>query len=149
MRLERGEKWRFTLTKINSLCKNFRRAYLKTYCTEWRTVWPPSQIGTVLITDNDEIVSAAGGLRRDYSVKPYASADKLYYERAVRTLLQTDTLAVTGEDTNVFMLQIIAPITVAGDVAGGIILLSENDENMNSKVKMTEVAARIFGSILE
>lgn len=106
--------------------------------------------GTVLVADLDEIVSSAGDRRRDYAGKTLMRQfEKLFAERTVRTLLREDTMAVTGDDTNLFVMQIVSPVIVAGDVRGGVILLCESEDGVGYKAKMTELSSKILGCLLE
>ncbi len=151
MRLREGEEMEIFVDDNKLVLQKFSSlSNLKTYADAIADNLAAITNCTVLVTDTDEVVAAAGALRRDYSGKSIMrQVAKLYYERTVRTLLHGDAMAVTGDDTNVFALQIFAPVTVAGDIVGGVILLSENDDSLSSRLKMTELAARILGGIIQ
>lgn len=151
MRLREGEEMEIFVEEGRLVLQKFSTIlHLKTYSDEIADSLANSANCTVLIADLDSVISAAGEKRRDYNGKNLLKqVTKLFYERIVRTLLNEDTIAVTGDDINLYKQQIFAPVIVGGDVIGGIILLSENEENTNLKLKLMELSAGILGNILQ
>lgn len=89
---------------------------------------------TSLVTDLDKIVAAAGFDKTFYSDKLLLQkvAD-IFQKRTTRTVFLPDGYAITGDDTNEYKMQIFAPVVVAGDVTGGVILLSKSEKNVAEK----------------
>ena len=65
------------------------------------------------------------------------------------TVFLPDGYAITGDDTNEYKMQIFAPVIVAGDVTGGVILLSKSEKNVAEKTKLAEFSAKILANSLQ
>ena len=105
---------------------------------------------TSLVTDLDKIVAAAGFDKTFYSDKLLLQkvAD-IFQKRTTRTVFLPDGYAITGDDTNEYKMQIFAPVVVAGDVTGGVILLSKSEKNVAEKTKLAEFSAKILANSLQ
>jgi hypothetical protein len=100
--------------------------------------------------DLDKIVAAAGFDKTFYSDKLLLQkvAD-IFQKRTARTVFLPDGYAITGDDTNEYKMQIFAPVIVAGDVTGGVILLSKSEKNVAEKTKLAEFSAKILSNSLQ
>ena len=100
---------------------------------------------TSLVTDLDKIVAAAGFDKTFYSDKLLLQkVAEIFQKRTARTVFLPDGYAITGDDTNEYKMQIFAPVIVAGDVTGGVILLSKSEKNVAEKTKLAEFSAKIL-----
>ena len=102
------------------------------------------------MTDLDKIVAAAGFDKTFYSDKLLLQkvAD-IFQKRTTRTVFLPDGYAITGDDTNEYKMQIFAPVVVAGDVTGGVILLSKSEKSIAEKTKLAEFSAKILANSLQ
>lgn len=99
---------------------------------------------TSLVTDLDKIVAAAGFDKTFYSDKLLLQkVAEIFQKRTTRTVFLPDGYAITGDDTNEYKMQIFAPVVVAGDVTGGVILLSKSE-----KTSPKNQTCRVFGKNL-
>lgn len=105
---------------------------------------------TVLVTDLDKIVASAGYDKGFYSDKlVLQKTSALFLTRKTHEFVLPDGYAITGDDANVYKLQIFVPIVVSGDVTGGVILLSKSDEKKDLKSKLAELSASVLSSSLQ
>lgn len=99
---------------------------------------------TSLVTDLDKIVAAAGFDKTFYSDKLLLQkVAEIFQKRTTRTVFLPDGYAITGDDTTEYKMQIFAPVIVAGDVTGGVILLSKSE-----KTSPKNQTCRVFGKNL-
>jgi AbrB family transcriptional regulator (stage V sporulation protein T) len=83
---------------------------------------------TVLITDTDGIISAAGASKKEYQNQPIGA--ELYKAFSARKNLVfnrkngDNTVAVKKTDESGVYSQIIVPILAGGDIFGAVIMLS-------------------------
>lgn len=91
---------------------------------------------SVCITDRDQVVAAAGGLKKDYLGKPISGALETMINERESTLAgmaEGAYIRLTKDDTESRAEQVIAPILCEGDAIGSVILM-----NRGSGVKMGE-----------
>lgn len=91
---------------------------------------------SVCITDRDQVVAAAGGMKKEYLGKPISGAlESLINDRGssfagvspgTHVMLTVDDIQKTGQ-------QVITPIVSGGDAIGSVILMGKDDS-----VKMGE-----------
>ncbi|NCA68347.1 MAG: AbrB/MazE/SpoVT family DNA-binding domain-containing protein, partial [Clostridia bacterium] len=80
----------------------------------------------VIVTDTDAVIAAVGSGVRDYSERQLASSlDKVLSERRTVLLTGSECIPVIEGNNSVWQSMIIAPLIVAGDIYGSIIMFSE------------------------
>lgn len=151
MRLREGEEMEIFVEENGIVFKKFSSVqHFKIFADEIADNLSKITDGTVLVCDNDNVVAAAGNKYREYVVKPIMRhIANAFNERKTIVLNDTEALAVTGEDTNVYPFEIIAPIISSGDVVGGIVYLADSPDGVLTKTKLVELAAGVLGDILK
>ena len=125
MRLREGEEMEIFVDENSLILKKYSCVKgIQKFSEEIAESLFSSTGDTSLVTDLDKIVAAAG-------------FDK------------PDGYAITGDDTNEYKMQIFAPVVVAGDVTGGVILLSKSEKNVAEKNKLAEFSAKILANSLQ
>lgn len=109
---------------------------------------------TVLITDRDQVIAAAGKGKKDYIGKNISSAlEEMMEEReVVNTLtLPKSKKTITENEDSVGYDQIIYPIICHGDVIGTIALIEkkEMEKITDAEDKIAAIAALYLGSQME
>lgn len=115
-----------------------------------------AQVGevTVIITDRDQIIAAAGKNKRDYAGKNIsASLEEIMEEREVVSTItkpKSKRPVIEGEDITEIG-QIIYPVICHGDVIGVVGMISKDDVSKLSEAeeKIVSVAALFLGSHME
>ncbi len=103
----------------------------------------------ILFVDTEKVVSASGDNKGGFEGASFTRAvERLLQERSVRTLTGADTVSIIGEESRA-RTQVFSPIICGGDMMGGIILLSDNSSIPESGYKLTEVATKFFGNLLQ
>lgn len=104
---------------------------------------------TVLICDRDEIIACAGLSKRDYVGKRLPNElESLINQRSVYVQSggDKDRLVIDGK----WLVGCFAPIIVEGDVVGGVMTLTESDENVPEKVvSLVRTSAAFLSRIIE
>lgn len=91
---------------------------------------------SVCITDRDQVVAAAGGLKKEYLGKPISGAlESLINDResSLAGIASGVHVKLTNDDTQEFGQQVITPILCEGDAIGSVILMGKDES-----VKMGE-----------
>ncbi|MCI7530954.1 MAG: AbrB/MazE/SpoVT family DNA-binding domain-containing protein [Christensenellaceae bacterium] len=151
MRLREGEEMEIFVEDNSLVLKKYSSlATLVRFADEVAESLSVAAGGTVVITDNDKVVAAAGENKKDYIDRQILNrVTKTFCERITRTFLKEDGIALTGDDVNIFRAQIFAPVVVGGDVTGGVILLLTSEEGLSSKIKLIELSANILSNIIQ
>lgn len=108
-----------------------------------------------VVCDKDQVVSAAGPLRKELQDKPISPELEgvLKERRTVCASAREGRLLpiLGGEDASAYTAQVITPILVEGEPVGAVILLSrEPGANMGqTEIKVTETAAGFIGRQME
>ena len=108
-----------------------------------------------VVCDKDQIVSAAGALRKELQDKPISPELEgvLKERRTVCATAREGRLLpiLSGEDASAYTAQVVTPILVEGEPVGAVILLSrEPGANMGqTEIKVTETAAGFIGRQME
>ena len=108
-----------------------------------------------VVCDKDQIVSAAGALRKELQDKPISPELEgvLKERRTVCATAREGRLLpiLSGEDASAYTAQVVTPILVEGEPVGAVILLSrELGANMGqTEIKVTETAAGFIGRKME
>ena len=95
----------------------------------------------VCITDRDQVVAAAGGVKKDFMGKPISrQLDRVIADRNQILAEKEDKnfIAITENDNDEFQAQAICPIICEGDAIGAVTILSKDN-----KVKMGEVEQKL------
>jgi AbrB family transcriptional regulator (stage V sporulation protein T) len=104
----------------------------------------------VVICDRDRCIAAAGAPKRDLLEKSVSQdLENLLEERKLFTFNDSDEIfALVGCERKVCA---VSPIISAGDIAGAVVLLENDNYNTvsESDVKLIEVASRFLGSRIE
>lgn len=92
---------------------------------------------SVCITDRDQIVAAAGGLKKDYLGKPISGALESMINDRESSLagISGEHIQLIKDDGEQYSEQVITPILCEGDAIGSVILMSKDD---NAKMGETE-----------
>lgn len=109
----------------------------------------------VAITDRDQIIAVAGGLKKDYIGK--SVSPKLEELMADRGTLNTSKenrkpIVLTAEDEmDTALSQVIYPIICEGDVIGCVVIMGKDTKNEMSDTenKLAGVAATFLGRQME
>lgn len=91
---------------------------------------------SVCITDRDQVVAAAGGMKKEYLGKPISGAlESLINDResSLAGTVPEAHVMLTMDDVQKAGQQVIAPIVSGGDAIGSVILMGKDDS-----VKMGE-----------
>lgn len=151
MRLREGEEMEIFVEENSLILKKYSSVKgIKMFSEEVAESLFSSTGDTSLVTDLDKIVAAAGFDKTFYSDKlVLQKVADIFNSRKTRAVFLPDGYAITGDDANVYNMQIFAPIVVSGDVTGGIILLSKSTENVAVKTKLAEFSANILANSLQ
>lgn len=91
---------------------------------------------SVCITDRDQVVAAAGGMKKAYLGKPISGAlESMINDResALAGIAKGEYVQLTRDDMESRAEQVITPILCEGDAIGSVILLNRDD-----RIKMGE-----------
>lgn len=108
----------------------------------------------VCITDRDQVLAVAGGLKKELLQKPVSrDLERLLTSREVVIAARGDKDFVTATDSGMeeIAAEAIAPIVCEGDVIGAVMLLSkdEKDRMGETEKKLALTAAGFLGRQME
>ena len=108
----------------------------------------------VCITDRDQVLAVAGGLKKDLVQKAISKElEQLMGKRDIIIASRTDKefVSITEEGPEEIALQTIAPILCEGDVIGSVILLGkdEKDKMGETEKRLAATAAGFLGRQME
>ncbi|MGI6018035.1 MAG: stage V sporulation protein T [Marvinbryantia sp.] len=108
---------------------------------------------SICITDRDQIIAAAGGVKRDYVGKPISgSLENLIGERENVLYNMADREYVdifeTSEEKRP---QVISPIICEGDAIGAVVMMGKNDKVTMGEIEkvVAKCAANFMGKQME
>lgn len=102
----------------------------------------------VIITDNEKVIAAAGGFRKDIVGKKIdLRLDEKIQRRTTQIFARNDNLEVT-ENLIIKSAAILKPIVVYGDVIGAVIVVGEDNISDVEKI-MADQAATFISKYLE
>lgn len=108
----------------------------------------------VIITDRDQVVAVAGGIRKELVSRNIShKLENLIEERESLNAVKSnrDFIAVLEEETDEYESQVIATIICEGDAIGSVILLSRDPKVKMSvtEEKLVQTAAGFLGRHME
>lgn len=108
----------------------------------------------VCISDRDQIVSAAGGSKKDFIGKTISKyLDELINERNLIMASKDDKhyISILNEEIDDYIYEVIAPIICEGDAIGSVIILCKDKLTKNDKTeeKLALAAAGFLGRQME
>jgi AbrB family transcriptional regulator (stage V sporulation protein T) len=104
-----------------------------------------------IITDRNNVIALTGHSRMDYIEKAISKElEEIIEKREIYTVID-NTVPIIANDNNPFYAQIIAPIICDGDIAGSVILLTQDTNSGMGIVerKLAETGAKFLGKALE
>ena len=108
---------------------------------------------TVLIVDRDQIISVAGGSKKEFLDRRVSDAfEKMLYQRNLYTSAKAESnfISILDNDDDPSYTYILAvPIIVDGDVIGAVVLLSSSQKMGDIEVKLSTCAAGFLGKHME
>lgn len=108
----------------------------------------------VCITDHDQVITAAGGMRKEYIGKPISKQlEGVILEREQILSNQTDNhfVKITSESSEETFPQVICPILCEGDAIGAVIIMAKSDAVQMGKTEqaLAKCAAGFMGRQME
>lgn len=108
---------------------------------------------TVLIVDRDQIISVAGGSKKEFLDRRVSDAfEKMLYQRNLYSSSKNDSGFISildNDDDPSYTYVLAAPVLVEGDVIGAVVLLSPNHKMGEVEIKLTTCAAGFLGKQME
>ena len=108
---------------------------------------------TVLIVDRDQIISVAGGSKKEFLDRRISEhLEKMLNQRNSFSASKTDAGFVSvleNDDDPSYSYQFIAPIIAEGDVIGAVVLLSPDHKMGEIESKLATCAAGFLGKQME
>ena len=108
----------------------------------------------VCITDRDQVIAAAGGMKRDLVGTPVTGALEAIMNEREHVLLNPPSgtpIKITRDDPGEHYPQVISPILCEGDVIGAVILRSRDSSHSMGKTEqiLARCAAGFMGRQME
>lgn len=108
----------------------------------------------VCITDRDQIVAAAGGMRKEYIGKMISNQLETIInerEQVLATGEDDKYVKVTSDENEENLPQVVCPIISEGDAIGAVILIAKNPKNKmgETEVALVKCAAGFMGRQME
>lgn len=101
---------------------------------------------TALITDKDAVIAAAGPNKAEYKEAGLSSDLLAAYENRRTLLLGREACTRLCDHTaQCGASQAIAPIVAAGDVIGGVVIVSDSEQPAETDKLLVELAAKYLG----
>ncbi len=128
---------------------------LNEFATEYAESLNESINAITIITDRDNVITIAGGSKKEYLEKRVSKdLEKMMETRDIKVINEIDKLVpitIEESDMSKYTSQVIVPIVTQGDPIGAVILLSkETDRIMGElEVKLAETAAGFLGKQME
>ncbi|MDR3294178.1 MAG: AbrB/MazE/SpoVT family DNA-binding domain-containing protein [Clostridiales bacterium] len=144
MHLREGEELEiFTGNEEDLIFRKFSPVKrIKEFADEYSTALSETTGNILLVTDKDAIIASAGDKKNTYSDKPLLGKfERLLSLRKTLSYMGVDTVSVTGEPTDAYKGQIVAPILSGGDVLGAIVMISTKNRFEESDRKLVDTAA--------
>lgn len=127
MRLREGEELEIFAGNEELILKKYSEVKtLIDFSRDFAEAIVASMNNPVIVTDTDSVIAAVGSGVKDYNDRKLASTlDKLLAERRTVLLTGSECIPVIEGNNLVWQSMIIAPIIVAGDIYGSMIMFSE------------------------
>lgn len=103
----------------------------------------------VMVSDEDKILAVAGGNKRDFLDKNIENIDTILNSNSLINAKRGDdnfTVVVDLEKERKYNHQLIVPINSLGNVAGVIVMMSEDSEFGELECKLIQTVARLLGN---
>ncbi len=144
MRLREGEELEIFASNEELILKKYSEVKtLIDFSRDFAEAIVASFSNPVVVTDTDAIIAAVGSGLREYNDQKLASSlDKVLAERRTVLLSGGDCIPIIEGNNQSWQSMIVAPIIVAGDIYGSIIMFSEHI--MGDSELKTMTAASIF-----
>lgn len=105
---------------------------------------------TVLISDRDTFIAAAGNNKKDYLTKNISSIiERVMEERKPLIKDSFVALELVKDQAVINASYVIQPIIANGDPVGAVILFSKEDKMTNEEKTTLEIAANFLGKQME
>lgn len=127
---------------------------LGTFAKDYAEALAASSGHSVFITDRDQVIAAAGGIRKDTIGQPVTSQlENLMKDREhiLSGVNERETIKITNEDLENNRPQVITPILCEGDVIGSVILRSKDEKGRMGETEqvLSKCAAGFMGKQME
>ena len=108
----------------------------------------------VYITDRDQVIAAAGGIRRETIGAPVTGQLEAVMNERENILIEPQSrkqIKITNEDKDESMPQVISPILCEGDVIGSVILRGKDNSRRMGETEqvLAKCAAGFMGRQME
>lgn len=108
----------------------------------------------VCITDRDQIVAAAGGLRKEYIGKLISNQLETIINDREQVVSAGDSgnfVKITSEEGEDNLPQVVCPIISEGDAIGAVVMIAKDPENKmgDTELALTKCAAGFMGRQME
>ena len=127
---------------------------LGSFAKEYAEALSSSSGHSVCITDRDQVIAAAGGIKRDLIGSPVTGALEAIMNEREHVLLNPPSgthIKITRDDSGDNYPQVISPILCEGDVIGSVILRSRDSSHSMGTTEQTlaRCAAGFMGRQME
>ena len=127
---------------------------LGSFAKEYAEALSASSGHGVCITDRDQVIAAAGGMKRDLVGTPVTGALEAIMNEREHVLLNPPSgtpIKITRDDPGEHYPQVISPILCEGDVIGAVILRSRDSSHSMGKTEqiLARCAAGFMGRQME
>ena len=108
----------------------------------------------ICITDRDQVIAAAGGMRKEYIGKPISRQLETAINDREQILSSGDDskyVKVTGEESEESLPQVVCPILCEGDAIGAVILIGKDSKRRMGETEqvLARCAAGFMGRQME
>ncbi|MEE0421066.1 MAG: stage V sporulation protein T [Lachnospiraceae bacterium] len=108
----------------------------------------------ICITDRDQVIAAAGGMRKEYIGKPISRQLETAINDREQILSSGDDskyVKVTGEESEESLPQVVCPILCEGDAIGAVILIGKDAKRRMGETEqvLARCAAGFMGRQME
>ncbi len=150
MRLREGEELEIFTSNEELILKKYSEIKMITdFIKDYVEAIADTLESSIIATDTDRVIALAGTKLREYKDKLLSTNfDKVIAERKNIILLGEDVVPIVEGDNFEWASQAIAPIIVAGDMYGALILLSEKSIN-DFELKFISAASVFIGKQIE
>ena len=127
---------------------------LGTFAKEYAEALASASGHSVCITDRDQVVAAAGGIRKDYIGKAISRQLENIIQDREQILINQDEkgyVKITGEEKEFNLAQVICPILSEGDAIGSVVLLGREPRTRMDDTEriLARCAASFLGRQME
>jgi len=144
MRIREGEEMEIFVAPDDTLVLQKYSAVkaMAEFADEYAHILHSHTGNTVIVCDHDNFITCAGGDEKQYRTARISKGLELFLSKRKSALLRSNELFSLTNEAPDFKEMAICPITVNGDVIGGVIMLNRQAGSMgDTGLKLTEVAA--------